>query len=295
MRVGVMVPSHGSKPLELGYGTVAAAAEEAGFASVWCGDHVLMPESVTSRYPGSTTGTPHWPVAEPFFDCVVAMSMMGATTTSIEVGVGILILGLRDPIVVAKQMATLDVLTGNRVVLGLGAGWLEEEFVAMGKSFSTRGRDLDAGIETLRRCWSGRVDDWQPPRGGDVMSVYFSPTPTRAMPLLLGGAGPAVARRIARLGDGWIAMASTRNLMDVSIEGFLDLLRRETQANDRDLTDLRLILRLTQEQRDLDELVRLAPKAAGMGFSDLLVAPDWDRPDDLNVWHDALSAAVVTV
>src|SRR5882762_2545338 len=138
IRIGAKVPNSGSLPAVLGVGRMAADLEAAGFESLWVGDHVLTPVAPSTRYPYSAGGRMISSPNEPWYDSIVSMSLIVAATVRCEVGVGVLVLPLRHPVVVAKQIASLDALSGGRVVLGVGAGWMREEFDALGVDFDSR-------------------------------------------------------------------------------------------------------------------------------------------------------------
>ena len=148
-RVGVKVPNDGELPLHPGLGAMARAAEEAGFASVWTTDHVVQPLRVDSPYPFTSNARPEWVPETPWFDCLVALTAMAAATERVELGLAVLVAALRDPVVTAKQLASIDALAGGRVVCGVGAGWMPEEFAAASAShiFPKRHKHVRETIE----------------------------------------------------------------------------------------------------------------------------------------------------
>ena len=157
VRIGVSLPSHGPAMPggRLSAPDAARAAEQMGFDSVWMSDHVVMVEGAASPYPFAEDAKITWPEDAPMFDCFVALAAAGAVTSRVEVGTCVLIAPQRNPIVAAKQAATLDALTGGRLVLGVGVGWLAEEFAALGAPFEGRGKRLDEWIALFRDCWTG--------------------------------------------------------------------------------------------------------------------------------------------
>ncbi|MFI7061254.1 TIGR03619 family F420-dependent LLM class oxidoreductase [Kribbella sp. NPDC050124] len=158
---------------------LAVAAEELGYGTAWLPDHLLPPGEFGSTYGG---------VYEP----LVTIGYLAARTTRIRLGTSVLVLPMRSPYVVAKQAATLHRLSGERVILGIGTGWDETEFAAVGASFSERGRRTDEGLEIIRGLFEGED------RGG-----VFEPKPRAPLPIMIGGTtGPAL-RRVARFGDEW--------------------------------------------------------------------------------------------
>src|SRR5690606_20422202 len=143
LRLGAKLPSSGVAPDGRPIGELARAAEEAGFDGVWVSDHVVMPREISSRYPFSPDGVMSWEPEAPWVDALIAMAAAAQATEAVDVGVGVLIAPLRNPLVLAKQVATLDLLSGGRTVVGVGAGWLREEFEALRVPFERRGEILD--------------------------------------------------------------------------------------------------------------------------------------------------------
>lgn len=181
---------------------VARAVEAAGFESLWVADHVVIPRSYASIYPYDRGG--RLPQVElPFPDPFVWLAYAAAQTTTLQLATGVLVLPQRQPLVVAKQAATLDRLSGGRLLLGVGAGWLQEEFAALDVPFGERGRRLDEYIAALRALWRGDAASFS----GDFVrfeGVEARPTPLHgAVPIVIGGHTERAARRAGRLGDGF--------------------------------------------------------------------------------------------
>ena len=172
---------------------ITAVAEELGFAGVWPLDHVLVGPDLKDRYP--------W-VIEP----MTLLGYLAARTSRIRLGTSVIVLGMRNPFVVGKQAATIDLLSNGRFTLGLGAGYSEPEFRNVGASavWTTRGKRLDEAIRLFRHLWSGA----QGPFDGQFFSYgegYFGPLPPQGerLPILIGGQSDAALRRAATLGDVW--------------------------------------------------------------------------------------------
>jgi probable F420-dependent oxidoreductase len=182
---------------------VASAAEEAGFDSLWCVEHVVVPAGYESTYPYSSSGKMPGGSAFPIPDPLVWLTYVAAVTERIELATGILILPQRNPAVVAKEIATLDTLSGGRARIGVGAGWLAEEFAALGVPFEDRGRRLDAYIEALRALWSGEEVTLDNGFVSYDRAVSLPAPPRRSVPIVVGGHTRAAARRAGRLGDGF--------------------------------------------------------------------------------------------
>lgn len=187
----------------------AAAAEQVGFSAFWLAEHVVLfgayPES-TYPYAGVFGGDVPLPdPCTPFTDPVISMTWAAAATTRIEVGSGIIILPQRNPVVLAKELATLDVFCGGRVALGVGVGWCKEEYDAIGADWPGRGRRTDEHIAAMRALWQNECSEF----AGESVAfrdTYLFPKPIgNDIPILIGGESDRALARAARFGDGWLA------------------------------------------------------------------------------------------
>lgn len=202
---GMHLPRRGSLTDGTSIKAVARCAEDAGFVSLWAGEHIVMPADFSSAYPYSKDGSVSWSPTTPYLDPLVSLSVAGAVTERVLLGTSILLLPLRNPVITAKTVATMDYMTGGRVLLGVGAGWLEEEFDIVGEPFPERGPRLTEAIELMRRCWDdGPID---------FAGTYFDPPPFfmepkpvagSRLPVICGGKTTASMRRVAQVGDGWM-------------------------------------------------------------------------------------------
>ena len=204
MKFGIVYSNTGPFTRPEGAVSLARAAEKTGFESLWTVEHVVVPTGYESPYPYSRNGRMPGGEVSDIPDPLVWLTWVAASTSTIKLATGILILPQRNPVILAKEVATLDVLSGGRVILGVGVGWLKEEFDALGISFSQRGARTDEYIGALRALWgeaeptfNGRFVNFEkancnpkPPRGADV-------------PIVIGGHSPQAARRAGRLGDGF--------------------------------------------------------------------------------------------
>jgi probable F420-dependent oxidoreductase len=185
-------------------GAVARHAEAAGFATLWAGEHVVMVDRPDAPYPYSDDGKIAVPSDADWLDPLLALTFAAASTTTIRLATGILLLPQHNPVVVAKQAATLDVLSKGRFVLGVGIGWSREEFAALGVSFAGRSDRTVEYIEAMRTLWA---DDPASFHGATVRfeQVRCFPKPHRAgrVPVVLGGNSDGALDRVAATGDGW--------------------------------------------------------------------------------------------
>jgi len=183
---------------------VAAAAERCGFATLWAGEHVVMVDEPLSRYPYSRDGQIAVPAAADWLDPLVALSFAAAATRHIRIATGVLLLPEHNPVLLAKQAASLDVLCGARLTLGIGVGWSREEFAALGVPFARRGARADEYLKVMRLLWREDVASFD----GEWVSfraVRVNPKPLRdrRIPIVIGGNSDAALRRAATFGDGW--------------------------------------------------------------------------------------------
>jgi len=182
---------------------ICQRAEAAGFESVWGGEHVVLPDSIASKYPytadGKIPAEPDTPIPDP----LIWLAFAAAAAPTLRLGTCILIVPQRNPLVLAKELATLDQLSGGRVELGLGVGWLEEEFDALGVPWERRGARNDEYIAAMRALWSGPHAEFH----GDFVDfapATCSPRPVNgSIPVLVGGDTEAAIRRAVRIADGY--------------------------------------------------------------------------------------------
>lgn len=204
---------------------IARAAEEAGFEGVLLSDHLFFPGDLRTKYPYSEDGKPMFDGTTPFPDPFVTIAAMAAVTTRLRFGTMVYILPLRHPLEVAKSVGTAALLARGRVVLGTGAGWIREEYDALGVDFATRGRRYDEMIEVLRKAWTGQMTLHRGPIF-DLGAFQMSPAPAAQVPICVGGISEPALRRAARTGDGWIGTGQTPDEA-VALLGRLDALRRD--------------------------------------------------------------------
>jgi len=191
------------------YPEVAAAAEANGFESIWMPEHMVLPATMPPTYLYTDSGYPPITPRTAMYDPWVVLGAVAHATSTIRLATNVYILPLRHPFPTARAVVTVDRVSGGRVTLGIGVGWLEEEFVAAGQSFSDRGARTDEIIGILRRLWSEETIEH---KGEHYQfdAVAFDPKPVQkqGIPIEVGGSSRPALRRAGRLGDGWIEIGA---------------------------------------------------------------------------------------
>jgi probable F420-dependent oxidoreductase len=261
---------------------VAVAAEAAGFATLWWGEHVVLVDRPASRYPYSADGRIAVPADADWLDPLLGLSFAAAVTTRITLATGVLLLPEHNPVLAAKQAATLDVLSGGRLTLGIGIGWSAEEFAALGIPFARRGPRAAEYVAAMRRLWSDDVASFR----GEFASfeaVRVNPRPVRGrrIPVVVGGNSDAALGRVAAFGDGWYGF----NLTMAATAERLAALAGHCQRNGRDPGGLTLAVALT------DGDPSMIPELAEAGLTELvLVSTPPADPAAVTPWVTQLAA-----
>jgi probable F420-dependent oxidoreductase len=231
MHFGIMYANTGNAVSPEGATALASIAEENGFESLWTVEHVVVPADYRSTYPYSPTGRMPGAEDSPIPDPLIWLTWVAAATRTLRLATGILILPQRTPALLAKELATLDVLSGGRVTVGVGVGWLEEEFKALGVPFEHRGARADEYIEALRVLWRedestyhGRFVEFERAKS------YPKPVQAGGIPIAVGGHTPAAARRAGRLGDEFIPGVGSLE----QLEPLLEVMRTSAVEAGRD-------------------------------------------------------------
>ena len=272
MKFGLLFANTGDFVQPDGIRGLASAAEAAGIESLWTVEHVLVPVGYRSRYPYSKTGRMPGGEDMPIPDPLVWLGYAAAVTTTLRLATGVLILPQRQPAYAAKQLATLDVLSGGRAIAGVGVGWLAEEFAAVGVPFEERGARTDESIQALRSLWSPRAE---PFRGRFYRweAVESNPRPVRpeGIPIVVGGHSAPAARRAARFGDGFFPARGGPE----ELARLFGIVREECERIGRDPAEVELICGgRVRAPEDLE------PYAA-LGVSRLVVSPPAQDVDGL--------------
>lgn len=202
MKFGVHLPHIGPAADPAAIRDFAQMAEGAGFDSVWVSDHIVVPRDIDSRYPYSPTGDFVAPPDWPWVDALSTLAFVAGVTERVELGTTVLIVPMRNPVATAKALAAIEHLSRGRLIVGVGAGWMAEEFAALDAPFEHRGARLDEYVALMRGLWTSDDPTFEG-RFYRLGNVGFAPKPLRPPPIWVGGHTDAALRRTARIGDGW--------------------------------------------------------------------------------------------
>ena len=208
----------------------AQAAEAAGFESLWTVEHVVVPSNYESAYPYSPTGKMPGGEESLIPDPLIWLTFLASATTRIRLATGILILPQRNPVVLAKELATLDHLSGGRLELGIGVGWLEEEFDAIGVPFADRGRRNDDYVAAMRALWTEDRADYHSDFTNFDQCIMRPRPVNGSIPIHIGGHTDIAAKRAGRLGNGFFPGKGSHE----ELARAFDLVRDTAQKNGRD-------------------------------------------------------------
>ena len=259
------------------------AGEEAGFESAFTVEHTVVPDGYQSAYPYSPDGKMAGGVNDiPLPDPLIWMAYVAGRTSRIRLATGILILPQHNPVITAKQVATLDVMSGGRVMLGIGVGWLKEEFEALGAPFEARGRRTDEYIAAMRELWSAERPSFQ----GEFVQfegAYCRPQPVNgSVPILIGGHSKAAARRAGRLGDGYFPARGADAEM-------ISLVRQAAAEAGRDPDAVEITASMPEDEAEIEGLARLGVKRLLVPVTGMAGLPTAIRgPEEALAWRDTI-------
>lgn len=260
---------------------VARHAETRGFRTLWCGEHVVMVDESASPYPYTPDEKIAVPAEADWLDPTIALSFAAAATETIRLATGVLLLPEHNPVIVAKQAASLDRLSGGRLILGVGVGWSREEFDTLGVPFERRGARTDAYADAMRVLWRDEVATY---RSEFVAfdSIRVNPKPAAGrIPFVVGGNSDRALRRVVGWGDGWYGF----NLDDVdAVADRIDTIDQLCRESERDRNELDIAVALRNPvPADRDRL-------ADLGVDELVLvqAPPEDA-DAVPGWLDELA------
>lgn len=269
MKFGIMFANTGSFGSPDALVHLAQKAEEVGVESLWTVEHVVVPKGYGSKYPYSRDGKMPGPEQSPIPDPLIWMTYAAAVTKKIRVATGVLILPQRHPFYVAKEVATLDVLSSGRALLGVGIGWLEEEFRGVGIPFSERASRTEESIQALRSLWADKPSEFSGKHyRWDAVESNPKPVQKPGVPIIVGGHVAGAAKRAARFGDGFFPARADL------LPSLLEVLVSECREIGRDPTDIEIT---SGSAPTLDEVRRLQD----LGVSRFTVSPPGYSRDDV--------------
>jgi len=265
MQYGIHLPHAGEQSTPALIRRHAERADSLGLDDVWVSEHIIVPRDQFPRSPL-------------FFDPVLSLTWAAAVTKRVKLGTSVLVLPMRHPLPLAKELATLHNFSEGRLILGAGVGWLKPEFAALGVPFEERGRRLDEGLAMMRAVWSQDPVTFQSRFIPAVIEgMTMTPMPVSPIPLWFGGSSDAALKRTIRIGDGWHGSGKT------AVEA-APLVRRLRDA--RPNADFTISMRIQWNGRDAGVLRALVDSYAEIGVRHLLIAPvdrnvdDWESVTD---------------
>jgi probable F420-dependent oxidoreductase len=267
MKLSIEFPSVAYREGPQGVARLARAIEDIGYDHIDVFDHVVMGYPIEGRPPGPYHAT------MPILEALMALSYVAAVTSRVTLGTEVLVLPQRQPTLVAKQIGTLDTLSAGRVRLGVGVGWQESEYEALGEGFHTRGARMDEAIRLLRACWGDAQIDFAG-KHYPVTAMAMEPKPPqgRQLPIWIGGNSEAAYRRVGQLGDGWLG---SRISDAESARKVFDSIRRHAEAAGRDPAAIGMQSMVAPPPRDAegkrfyaepDRVVKRVVELQAMGF-----------------------------
>ncbi len=267
MRLGIHLPHAGEQATPALIRRHAIRAEALGFDDVWVSEHIIVPRKQFPRSPL-------------FYDPVVTLSYVAAVTERVRLGTTVLVLPMRHPLPLAKELATLHNLSNGRLILGAGVGWLEPEFAALGVPFKERGRRMDEGIAMMRAVWTQDPVTFEAKYiPAKIADMTMLPQPISHIPLWIGGSSDAALRRTTRIADGWHGSRETPE----EVAPIVQRLRA-----DRPGAGFTVSMRMQWNGRDQGELRDRVAAYDAVGVQHLLVAPENREVDD---WDAVIEGA----
>jgi len=217
VKIGCHLPMYGHVGTRDNVLTFARRIEALGYDSLWASDHVVIPYRIAPHYPYSPDGRFPLTADVPFLEPLTTLALVAGVTERVQLGTSILVLPHRNPVMAAKMCATLDHLSGGRLVLGVGVGWMREEIELLGGNYDRRGAWSDEALAVMRACWR----DTRTAHHGEFLSfdeIGVFPKPTRGdIPILIGGHTERGLRRVVQHGDGWHAAFITPSALQADL------------------------------------------------------------------------------
>jgi probable F420-dependent oxidoreductase len=289
MKFGVMFASTGPFASAEGAAVMATAADRCGLESIWAVEHVVVPDGYQSQYPYSKDGRMPGAIDADIPDPLIWLAYAAGITTEVKLATGILIVPQRNPVVLAKECATLDKLSNGRFELGIGVGWLEEEFNALGIPFGDRGRRTDDYVAAMRALWTQD----RAAHDGEFASFEAAiqrPQPIQpgGVPIVVGGHSKAAARRAGRLGDGFFPISASED----ELVGLLDLMKQTAADSGRDGDAIDITVGSWSPRRDSIDKVK---ELEQLGIDRLIVAPPTGNLEKLPEAMEQLAETIAPV
>lgn len=267
MQIGVHLPHIGRKAGPQSIRRAAEQAEQLGLADVWASEHIIVPK-----------GAPY-PPSPAFYDPVVTLTWAAAYTKRVRLGTSVLVLPMRHPLPLAKELATLQCLSEGRLILGAGVGWLKEEYAALGVPFNERGARMDEGIAMMRAVWTEDPVSFEAKHiAAEIAEMRMQPKPP-PIPIWVGGISDKAIDRAVKLGDGW---HGTRTSPEQAVEVVKKLRARRPEPG------FAISLRVGWDGKDDGELKRRLEGYARAGIGHAMIEPMEREVDD---WLRAVERA----
>jgi probable F420-dependent oxidoreductase len=278
MKFGLRLPGAGPFAGPEAITAFAQRAEELGFHSLWMTDHIALPTEVATRYPYREDGKFFWAPETPYLDTILVLTWASAATERIELGTSVLIASWHHPVNTAKAFATLDVLNGGRTVVGIGTGWMKEQFEILGAPFETRGARTTEYIKLLKHLWTEDEIDFHGEHF-DFSGFKFYPKPVRkpSIPIWSGGKSTGVLKRVAAAADGWHPLYISPDELERKLKELEGYLADEGRTLDEITLSARPVTQAKLDQDTVDHY-------AGLGV-ELLIA-------DTSFEHETLAGVL---
>lgn len=292
MQLGVKLPHTGDAVADGSVHQRARTLEAAGFDSLWVSDHIALPSVMASPYPFAADGKATWPSDTPYLETVVVLAAAAATTKTVRLGTAVLVIPQRNPLLLAKQLASVAHLAGNRLEIGVGAGWLREEFEALQAPFDGRGERTEEWVQLMRSCWTGRPTAWESRNYRLPGGLYVLPTPPAPIPVYVGGHSSRALRRAATLGDGWLGQQSALSFDVDLLAREISVIRTAALEAGRNPGTLRVVLRVVDSAGRADRVAAGLRALAKAGVNEVItdVDPTGDPVADHAVLRDAAAS-----
>jgi probable F420-dependent oxidoreductase len=244
LKYGIAIPNYGKFADRESILEISITAEELGFDSLWVSDHIVLPKE-------------HNGFGNIFYEPLVTLSYIASQTKTIKLGTSVIVLPYRNPVVFAKSISTLDVLSGGRVIIGIGVGWLKEEFVALGMNFKERGKITDEYLEIIKELFTNETPDFNG-HYHKFSGISFYPKPMQKPypPIWVGGSSKNALKRAVKYGSGWHAVGSTPEEIKSRKDELKDLFKKYNKTESDFIVSVRKNLQITKRNiKDERELL----------------------------------------